>query len=624
MKKKIFLITAMIALLACVFAISASAENEVTLVTGEKVDFETVFKVQNADGVDNVVTGYNTGYNSNSVTDVIFPDYIAGIKSNGLFGKYATSASTTIKTLTFETSDELFIHGVNMFTGCSVEKVTFNPNCVVEIRDGNFSGCTSLTEITFPKFLKLASGTFSGCTNMVPTNELVFAEGMTEIAANAFNQCSRLTGTVVFPSTLKSIGEAAFKASSITGVDFSKCASLDTLVKSIFVNCDSLTAIDMSACTSLTSLSNSFAENCDNLVSVILPPNLETINEKSFAWCGKLQSMVIPASCTLIGVEAFQYARHNQDLKVFTLYIQSNVNFDTSRYSVFNSSSAKVEFILIGENVTAESFKAANTYAHVTGATVVDYLAENSKWTYVPGQSISNHTIVENYCTPLALTNSHSATDAICNNTDLCSYCGYITCTPHTGEVSIAYPNGYDTNGEKKTCSLAICGGSKSIEIKPIFTSLGYSVGPDGYSLKAGFTINIDAVKEYKELYPSFTFGAVIVNANTVSSKDAFFVNGVINPSAKGLMVCVEDLQYSILNVDISNFSASIADSLELVVGLYTNDGEGNMTVAQYINTENYPTAKTYSDMSLNAVTLNQARLAHGMPALVPPTPNKE
>jgi hypothetical protein len=98
----------------------------------------------------------------------------------------------------------------------------------------------------------------------------------------------------------------------------------------------------------------------------------------------------------------------------------------------------------------------------------------------------------------------------------------------------------------------------------------------------------------------------------------------VINPSAKGLMVCVEDLQYAILNVDISNFSASIADSLELVVGLYTNDGEGNMTVAQYINTKNYPTAKTYSDMSLNAVTLNQARLAHGMDALVPPTPNKE
>ena len=190
--------------------------------------------------------------------------------------------------------------------------------------------------------------------------------------------------------------------------------------------------------------------------------------------------------------------------------------------------------------------------------------------------------------------------------------------------ASIIYSD-YSKEGEKiTTCQNDGCTYNATEETPALFTCLGYSVGPDGYSLKAGFTINIDAAKEYKELYPNFTFGAVIVNANTVSSKDAFFVNGVINPSAKGLMVCIEDLQYAILNVDISNFSASIADSLELVVGLYTNDGEGNMTVAQYINTENYPTVKTYSDMSLNAVTLNQARLAHGMDALVPPTPNKE
>ena len=63
MKKKIFLITAMVALLVCLFAISVSAANEVTLVGGEKADFETVFKIGKSGGVDNVVTGYNTGYN---------------------------------------------------------------------------------------------------------------------------------------------------------------------------------------------------------------------------------------------------------------------------------------------------------------------------------------------------------------------------------------------------------------------------------------------------------------------------------------------------------------------------------------------------------------------------------
>ena len=210
MKKKIFLITLMAALLVCVFAISVSAANEVTLVSGEKVDFETVFKVGKSGGVDNVVTGYNTGYNSNSMTDVIFPDYLAGIECNGLFGRYANPASTTIKTLTFESTDEFFISGDNIFSGIPITKVTFNPNCVVEMRKGSFSGCTSLTEITFPKFRKLSGSAFASCSNMVPTNELVFTEGMTEIGADAFHGCSSLSGTIVFPSTLTTIKEEAF------------------------------------------------------------------------------------------------------------------------------------------------------------------------------------------------------------------------------------------------------------------------------------------------------------------------------------------------------------------------------------------------------------------------------
>jgi len=584
MKKKIFLITAMVAMLVCVFAISVSAANEVTLVGGEKVDFETVFKVETSDGVDNVVTGFKTGYDKNSMTDIIFPDYIAGIKSNGLFGRYASAASTTIKTFTFEAEKEFFIHGVNIFTECSVEKVTFNPTCVVEIRDGNFSGCTSLTEITFPKFLKLASGTFSGCTNMVPTNELVFAEGMTEIAANAFNQCSRLTGTVVFPSTLKSIGEAAFKASGITGVDFSKCASLDTLVKSIFVNCDSLTAIDMSACVSLTSLSNSFAENCDNLVNVKLPPNLETIAEKSFAWCCKLQSMVIPASCTQIGVEAFQFARRGQELQVFTLYIQSNVNFDTSRYSVFNSSSAKVEFVLIGENVTAESFIAANTYSHVTGATVVDYVAGENPWTYVPGQTISSHTIVTNYCRALALMGEHNSEDNPCVIN--CSVCGKTSLKEnpqHTVSITVNYESGYDKTGIKLTsCTNPGCGYEEASSVEAIFVCLGYSAPENGVcGIVLGFIVNEKAITEYENVTgKTVSYGVFAVSKNKLGDKDIFGKDGKV---AEGVINAeIKKQQFTVFEVKVIGFADDQKD-IKLALGGYVVTTDGETTEYSYM-----------------------------------------
>lgn len=573
MKKKIFLITAMVALLVCVFAISVSAANEVTLVGGEKADFETVFKVND----NNVVTGYNTGYNNNSMTDVIFPDYLAGIECNGLFGKYANPASTTIKTLTFEATDEFFISGDNIFTGISVTKVTFNPNCVVEIRKGSFSGCTSLTEITFPKFRKLASNAFANCSNMIATNELVFVEGMTEIGADAFHDCSSLSGTIVFPSTLTTIKEEAFNGTSITGVDFSKCTSLATLEKAIFANCDSLSAIDMSACVSLTSLSNSFAENCDNLASVILPPNLETINEKSFAWCGKLQSMVIPASCTLIGVEAFQYARLGQDLQVFTLYIQSNVNFDTSRYSVFNSSGAKVEFILIGENVTAESFKAANTYSHVTGATVVDYVAGENPWTYVPGQAITSHTIVENYCKTLALTGEHNSEDNPCVIN--CSSCGLTSIKEnpqHTLLITVDYKEGYDKAGIKlASCSNEGCTHSIVTEIPALFTCLGYSAPENGNGgISIGFKVNDNAILEYeKETGKEISYGLFVAVKEKLGTNDIIGADGKASNGA--IIADIPRDKFVIISIKMVGFEKDTQKNSRFRIWCICNSYEG-------------------------------------------------
>ena len=583
MKKKL-LITLFMVVIACFLSFTVCAANEVKLVSGETVDFETVFKVGKSDGVENVVTGFNTGYNKNSMTDVIFPDYVAGIENNGLFGKYATPASTTIKTLTFEASDEFFISGVNIFTGIPVTKVTFNPNCVVEIRKGDFSGCTSLTEITFPKFKKLSNSAFASCSNMVPTNELAFAEGMTEIGADAFHGCTKLSGTIVFPSTLTTIKEEAFNGTAIVGVDFSKCANLVTFDKAIFANCDSLTAIDMSACIGLTSLGNSFAENCDELIRVILPPNLEKINEKGFAWCCKLQSMVIPASCTQIGVEAFQYARKDQELKVFTLYIQSNVNFDTSRYSVFNSSSAKVEFVLIGENVTAESFIANNSYTHVTGATIVDYVGGENPWTYVTGQAITSHTIVENYCFALALTGEHQSDDNPCVIN--CSACGLTSAREnpqHTISIEIDYESGYNKAGIKLTaCTNLGCTYEESSSMDALFVCLGYSASENGtVGIAIGYTINNVAIKEYEEIAgKTLKYGVFVVTQSNLGDSDVFGENGTV---ANGVINAeITNHDFVAFELKITGFTDEQKET-KLAMGAYVVLTDGEMTEYSYM-----------------------------------------
>ncbi len=155
------------------------------------------------------------------VTDIIFPDEIEGIEANVLFNKAAN-----LNSLTFAATDTFFISGDGIFSGCSVKTITFNPDCVVEIRKGNFSGCTSLTKITFPRFKKLAGSAFKGCSNMVSTNELILAEGMTDIGGHAFNGCTSLSGTVYFPASLQTIQEFSFQNTGFEYFDLSKCVNL--------------------------------------------------------------------------------------------------------------------------------------------------------------------------------------------------------------------------------------------------------------------------------------------------------------------------------------------------------------------------------------------------------------
>ena len=204
------------------------------------------------------------------------------------------------------------------------------------------------------------------------------------------------------------------------------------------------------------------------------------------------------------------------------------------------------------------------------------------------------------------------------------------TCNDPTHDLetlTIFYTNYAEKGVKVLKCNT--CGLEKACEVDadPMFNCLGYSVGPDGYSLKAGFKIDVNAMNEFKKFHPDFSFGVVMANASTVALTDNFFLDGTLNSSAKGIMVSVENLKYVSWNIDISGFTANNAGSLELVVGIYAKDKDGSIKVAQYINTDKYSTTKSYKDMSLNAITFNQVRVGHNMEALVPtpaPTGDEE
>lgn len=575
MKKK-FLIALFVALMACLFSFAVSAANEVTLTDGTTADLETVFKVDSK----NQVTGFNTGYTKNDVTDVIFPDEIVGIESNFLF-----SDSTSLNTLIFEATDTFFISGDAIFSKCSVEKITFNPDCVVELRKGNFSNCASLTEITFPKFKKLAGSAFAGCSNMKSTNELILAEGMTEIGGHAFNGCTSLSGTVYFPSTLETIQEYSFQKTGFEHFDLSKCINLSSVGGGYggpFTDNDKITTLDLSACVKLTSLKNSFAQSCDNLTEVILPPNLETIPHKALAHCFKLQSIVLPASVTYVADEAFHSARSGQAVKTFTVYIQSNVKFHETY--PFRDSGAKIEFVLIGDGVTLESFKAANTYAGITSATVVDYLDPASPWTYSVGGAITNHTIVENYCKSLAITGEHQFSD----------------------KISITYENGFGNVGKKITaCMNEKCGYEKNTEAKALFVCQGYSTPVNGKAaLVIGYLINNEAIREYEEATgKALNYGIFAATQGAIENKDVFDKAG--NAISGAIAVAMESNKYKSFEFRISGFTDENKDTM-LAIGAYVAEIDGNAIKYSYIQDSSPNEGEKYQFVSYTDIASSQ------------------
>ena len=561
MKKKL-LITLFIALVVCLFAFSVNAANEVTLVGGETVDFATVFKVDSK----NQVTGFNSGYGKNDITDVIFPDEIIGLESNFLFG-----SATNLNSLTFAATDTFFISGDGIFSNCSVKTITFDPNCIVEIRKGNFSGCKSLTQITFPKFKVLAGSSFASCSNMVATNELILAEGMTEIGGHAFNGCTSLKGTVYFPSTLEKIQEYSFQNTGFEYFDLSKCASLTAVGGGYggpFTDNHSITTLDLSGCTSLKSLKNSFAQNCSNLTKVILPPNLESIPHKAFAHCYKLQSIVFPASLTYVADEAFHSARRDQDIKTFTVYIQSNVQFHATY--PFRDSGAKIEFVLIGDGVTVESFLAANTYSAITNATIVDYLDAANPGAYVPGGDITSHTIVANYCKDLAIDGEHAYSGNPC--VVICASCKLATMKEnpeHNTKVSVVYENGYDNIGFKLTlCMNEGCTHKEAVEMEALFACLGYSAPEFGAnSFTVGYTVNNGALLEYETLTgKTVRYGVFAATKQSLDKNDVFGKDG--KATAGVIAAEIFNHEFSFFELKLSGFNAAQMD-VELAFGAY-------------------------------------------------------
>jgi hypothetical protein len=122
------------------------------------------------------------------------------------------------------------------FSGCTgLTEIEF-PAGLEYIGEYAFSGCTGLTAIEFPEELHtIHDYAFSGCTGLT---KIEFPAELQFISSYTFSGCTGLSGSVVFPSSLKTLGRRYYTISSLGGMPsrryendaFNGCQLISTVV----------------------------------------------------------------------------------------------------------------------------------------------------------------------------------------------------------------------------------------------------------------------------------------------------------------------------------------------------------------------------------------------------------
>ena len=185
------------------------------------------------------------------------------------------------------------------------------------LTDGHpFTEGTTVYAVTNYIKFRMNGTVLEGYDGAEPRGRIIIPDTTTKIKKEAFKNCTALTGTLVFPRSLKEIEGAVFNGAfqnctGLTGLDFSACTELTEIGYYAFDDCENLTgSLDLSPCTQLTKIGNVAFEGCSGFTGALkLPPNITEIGTYAFSGCsGFTGSLDLSAytKLTKIGSSAFR------------------------------------------------------------------------------------------------------------------------------------------------------------------------------------------------------------------------------------------------------------------------------------------------------------------------------
>ena len=496
MKKKIFLMLAVMSMLICVFAVSVSAAHDVT----RKVTLDNGTEVALYDE-----NGYALTYYLNEANELV--------------------SSRTINVITVNGSGVATYNGINAmsvvvanFQGQEVEDLVVKQ--VPSYYYGNYGGGyhsynNTVEYIYLPDTLTTTATNQFRCTSKLKIVDVTRNSNWETMGQYCFYYATGLT-EFYYPPKVKTTPGSGNDGANGKASTFSHCTSLkslyfydnsvvETFGDACFTSCTALETVVLP--NSITALPGSVFSSCTSLKEITIPNSVKTIKNHAFAWCTSLEVIRMGASFEYFnntGDNSFTYTTG----KVKEIYIPKTFYQtapDTSLgYQVsyaFHGLAADCKIFYCGtvkdfakakENFLTQKSASSNNgaFLNATVITYADYLANPDN--YANGRYI---------------------------------VCGYDTCEAFYGghqmsESATMQFNGYMNDitfgSTCKNCTYTGIDSSKTIGA--IFNYLGFSYTESAlggtYSMAQFFGVNKANLAKYEEAKgTTLTFG-VIAMAN--------------------------------------------------------------------------------------------------------------
>ena len=567
MKKKILLMISIMAMLVCIFAISASAADWTY-----KDEAGKTYLTLTIDDQTGIITEY----------DGRFPMWT---EKNEPLTWYVIKTEGNVKTVkSFVSTDPVYTnHGGGYYRFIKEADFTLKDKYpvptkqnVVSINMPNDMGITAFSDYSAVNFQ-------AGITYTPNKLEILFAR---------------------FPNTLTNT-ERLVQATKVLEVEFDKNSVFTTLSNLSFHEAKSLRKVNIPASvTVIASISDNHGRafcNCVSLEEVTFDENsrLTTIQGGAFKGCTSLKEIKLPASMVTIENNTLSYMGGLEILRLpetFTHFINTNSNGSVrnDHHSfTYQAGNIKEYYLPVSFYATVPDTVYRVSYAFYGGTDVKFFYCGNKEQllnaiaNFKSGTSsatdnngnFTNATPVS-YADYLQNPDNYKTGDYIIYDYSACDafHGGVHNYTVEYGFVGEKYSSDYCAYSTCENCGKK----ETSVVAGALFTCQGYSTPIDGGGeIAIGFTINSEAIKTYEKISgKTLKYGVFAVLKDKLGNGDIFDANG--NAISNAVVAEISNDNFVAVEFKITGFTDDYKD-LKLAMGAYVAVNDGENTEYSYL-----------------------------------------